>query len=229
MNGGGQAPSFLRTGAAALVAWGTGQWSLRAALAGRPLTTAAAGAVCLVAAGLAAWAFRVEAARAFGPPGSPERLRRRLSRATVVRTVGIGLGVGALFTVVITASGEDASARRVALVGVAMGVLYGGMIPWSRWRRLKEDPPRRLALPGRPAPPPRARGQDLRWGRAVGIGFALLGAALVVSAASEGEADDVGIGAVTAVAGGGFALWCQSRPELREATSARRRPSHDDP
>ena len=205
-------PSFLWTGAGAMVGWAAAVVMAVAVSHGASGRAAGGAAALAVAAGLATVAFRVEASRAFGPPGSPERRARRLAPGVVVRRTAAGFAGAALFAIVLGAT-DDGTWREAVAMGVVFGAALAASLNWRAWRRPDEDP---IPAP-RPKPevPPHDRRVDLRRGEVVGVVFAVLGIVGAPSGLADGDAGMALVGLALVVGGGWFAYWCSSRPEVR--------------
>jgi hypothetical protein len=215
---------FGRTGAAfaaaaVLVARTMGAWR-----DGDPVWVVALwAAATAIAGGLGVWAFRVEAERAFGPPGSPERRRRRLTRAQLARNFGAGaLAGGAAGVLVVLVSSVDDSGPsgwRLAFMFVYFGVLFGAAFTWNVWAAVDEDAiPGVDGIPARSVPqpvaaPPRDRRADVRRGIVVCALLAVLGVLAAVEGVTDGDGMRTGIGIGLAAGSTGLLLWAASQEE----------------
>jgi hypothetical protein len=208
-------------GAAALLALVTvGEWR-----DGDPVRVVAAlAAATAIASGLAARAFRVEAERAFGPPGSPERRRRRLSRAQLTRSFGAGAlaggAAGVLVHLVSQVDDSGPSGDRMAVLVVYFGLLYGAVFAWNVWAAVDEDEaaPDLDGVPARSVPrpvaaPPRDRQADRRRAIVVCALLAVVGVLVAVEGVMDGDGVRTGLGIGLAAGTGGLLLWAASQEE----------------
>ena len=161
---------------------------------GDPMWAVGAWAVAAVAAGaVAVWALRRDAQRAFGPPGSPERVRRRLGGPQLVRNLGGGTLLGVGFVVVmryVVDRDEPAPALADILLRAALlGLAYGALFAWQAWARVDDEaaadaeriPARGVRWPAAAVPP-----RDPRVDRRRGVVVCALLAALGLAAAVDG-------------------------------------------
>lgn len=177
-----------------------------------------------IASGLVVWAFRVEAERVFGPPGSPERRRRRLTRAQLARSFGAGaLLTGAFAVVLLLVSRGDDSGPSGAGWAVFVGyfsLLYGTLIAWNVWAAVDEDEavPEVDGIPARSVPrpvaaPPRDRQADRRRAIAVCALLAVVGVLAAVEGAMHGDGGRAGAGLGLAAGSAGLLLWAARQEE----------------
>jgi hypothetical protein len=213
---------FGLTNAAAAAAAVLAVVTSRAGRDGDPAPAVAAWAVATaIAIGLAVWAFRVEAERVFGPPGSPERRRRRLSPAQLVRSLGAGvLAAGAFGLILVLLSIVDdsfPSAGRLPLIVLYLAPVYGAADAWSTWAAEDDDEagPEVEGIPARsvprPAAPPRDREKDLRRGFVVCVLLGLLGVLGAVEGFVNGDWQSAGVGLALAAGSAGLILWVGAR------------------
>lgn len=174
---------------------------------------AALGAAAAVAGVLALWALSVDADRAFGPPGSPERQRRRLGGSRLARILGVAvlLGVGfVLFMRYVVEREPTPSLARLLVAGVLAGLTYGTLFAWSTWAAVDEDrEPDATAIPAppRPAAPPLPREVHRRRGEVVCALLAALGLAAGVQAAWNHDWLSAGVGLALAAGSVAIAVW----------------------
>jgi hypothetical protein len=181
-------------------------------------------AATAVACGLVPWAFRVEAERAFGLPGSPERRRRRLTWAQLARSFGTGALVGCAASVLVLLvaliDGSGPSGERLVLLFVYFGLLYGAAFVWIRWAAVDEDEavptadgvPAR-SVPGPVATPPRDRRADRRRAFVVFVLLAVVGGLATVEGFMDGDGVRAGLGFGLAAGGAGLVLWIATQEE----------------
>jgi hypothetical protein len=184
------------------------------------LVTAAWTAAAAIAAAAAVWAFRVDAARAFGPPGSPERRRRRLTSGQLARDLGAGLLVGCALAVLLRFTRDDpppALAYQLVFV-VLIGLLYGVLFAWQRWATVDDQDTTAdtEAIPARSVPrpvadPPRDRGVDIRRGAVVCLLLAVLGVLSAVEGFVGGDGQQAGVGLGLSIGSIALLVWAASR------------------
>jgi hypothetical protein len=192
---------------------------------GDPVLVVAAWAVATaIASGLGAWAFRVEAERAFGPPGSPERRRRRLTRAQLARCFAAGVlvtGAYAVIMLLLTRLDDSGpSSEGWAFLAVYFSVAWGAVFAWSVWAAVDEDDavPKAGGIPARSvprpvAPPPRDRHADRRRAFVVCVLLAVVGALATVEGLMDGDGVRAGLGFGLAAGCAGVVLWIATQEE----------------
>jgi hypothetical protein len=216
---------FGRTGAASAAAAVLAVVTISEWRDGDPVPVVAVwAAATAIASGLVAWAFRVEAERAFGPPGSPERRRRRLTRAPLARSFGAGALVGgAVAVVVLLLSRTDDSGptgERLAFLVVYFSFVYGAAFAWNVWAAVDEDEAvaKVGGIPARSVPqpvaaPPRDRHADRRRGIVVCALLAVVGVLAAVEGVVDGDGVRAGLGIGLAAGSTGLLLWAAAQEE----------------
>ena len=175
-----------------------------------------------IASGLAAWAFRIEAERAFGPPGSPERQRRRLTGVQLARSFGAGVLVTAAFGLLLhfVSQVDDSGPSGEGLVFfiVYFSLLYGTAFAWNVWAAIDEDADEADRVPARSVPqpvaaPPRDRRADLRRAFVVCLLLVVVGGLAAIEGFADGDAARAGIGLGLAAGSGALLVWVATQED----------------